>query len=147
MTTAPRPGRAPVMASLANTVAFRNADEAWFWTMSALTARRDGARIVAGAGNVQRPCDPDDVIKALDRLYRQRRIDLQHARIMRIWGERGCAPNARVPAERGDARLWREAMNRLEWPLRIKGIVEGDDLAEAANEAEILAFPGGGRSA
>ena len=147
MTTAPRPGRAPVMASMARTVAFRSADEAWFWTMSALIARREGARIVAGAGTTQRPCEPDDVVKALDRLYRQRRIDLQHARIMRIWGERGCAPDARQPGERGDARLWREAMNRLEWPLRVKGIVDGDDLTNAANEAEILAFPGMGRDA
>ncbi len=126
---------------------FRTADEAWFWTMSALTARRDGARIVAGAGTTQRPCEPDDVVKALDRLYRQRRIDLQHARIMRIWGERGCAPNPNAPSERGDARLWREAMGRLEWPLRVKGIVAGDDLTNAVNEAEILAFPGFGAGA
>ena len=69
---------------------------------------------------------------------------LQHARIMRIWGERGCAPDARVPGERGDARLWQEAMSRLEWPLRVKGIVEGDKLADAMHEAEILAFPSAG---
>ncbi len=56
--------------------------------MAALIARRDGARIVSGAGLVQRPCEPDDVVRCLDRLYRQRRVDLQHARILRIWGER-----------------------------------------------------------
>jgi len=144
MTTAPRATRAPVLATMDRTVAFRSADEAWFWTMAALMARREGARIVAGAGTTQRPCEPDDVIKTLDRLYRQRRIDLQHARIMRIWGERGCAPDARVPGERGDARLWQEAMSRLEWPLRVKGIVEGDKLADAMHEAEILAFPSAG---
>ncbi len=144
MTTAPRATRAPVLATMDRTVAFRSADEAWFWTMAALMARREGARIVAGAGTTQRPCEPDDVIKALDRLYRQRRIDLQHARIMRIWGERGCAPDARVPGERGDARLWQEAMSRLEWPLRVKGIVEGDKLADAMHEAEILTFPSAG---
>jgi hypothetical protein len=144
MTTAPRATRAPVLASMARTVAFRSADEAWFWTMSALMARREGARIVAGAGTTQRPCEPDDVVKALDRLYRQRRIDLQHARIMRIWGERGCPPDARVQGERGDARLWQEAMSRLEWPLRVKGIVEGDVLADVMHEAEILAFPAAG---
>ena len=102
---------------------FLGAEEAWFWTMAALTARREGARYVAGAGAVQRPCEPDDVVKCLDTLYRRRRIDLVHARILRIWGERQMAPNPVYASERCDWRLWREALERLEWPLRIKGIV------------------------
>src|SRR5437763_15570525 len=72
---------------------FRDAEEAWFWTMSALAARRDGARFTANQGRVGRPCEPDDVVKCLDQLYRQRRIDLVHARILRIWGERQTAPS------------------------------------------------------
>jgi hypothetical protein len=63
------------------------------------------------------------VVKCLDQLYRRRRVDLVHARILRIWGERGMAPNPAYPLERGDWRLWREALDRLEWPLRVKGIV------------------------
>lgn len=102
---------------------FRSAEEAWFWTMAALVARRDGARYSAGRGKVARPCEPDDVVKCLDTLYRRRRLDLVHARILRIWGERGVAPNPAHAAERCDSRLWREAMERLEWPLRVKGIV------------------------
>jgi hypothetical protein len=100
---------------------FRSAEQAWFWTMSALVARREGTH---GSGpRTERPCDPDDVVKCLDQLYRRRRIDLQHARILRIWGERGTAPNPIYPLERGDWKLWREALDRLEWPLRVKGIV------------------------
>jgi len=64
---------------------FRDAEEAWLWTMAALTARRAGARYTANQGRVMRPCEPDDVVKCLDGLYRRRRIDLVHARIMRIW--------------------------------------------------------------
>ena len=107
-----------------STEPFRSADDAWFWTMAALAARRDGAKYSAGLGKVARPCEPDDVVKCLDRLYRRRRIDLAHARVLRIWGERGVAPNPAHPAERADVRLWREAMDRMEWLLRIKGIVE-----------------------
>jgi hypothetical protein len=33
------------------------------------------------------------------------------------------APSAAVAAERNDRRLWVEALDRLEWPLRVKGIV------------------------
>ncbi len=102
---------------------FRNAEEAWFWTMAALMARREGARYTANQGRVVRPCEPDDVVKCLDGLYRRRRIDLVHARILRIWGERQASPSPTLPAERCDWRLWREALERLEWPLRVKGIV------------------------
>jgi hypothetical protein len=149
MPSAPRPGHAPVHAPAARTDPFRSAEEAWFWTMAALVARRDGARIVWGRGLVARPCEPDDVVKCLDRLYRQRRIDLAHARILRIWGERGTTPDPRHPRERGDWTLWREALSRLEWPLRVKGIVagyglHGDPDAAAAGpvgEARVLRFP------
>jgi hypothetical protein len=102
---------------------FRDAEEAWLWTMAALKARREGARFTANQGKVIRPCEPDDVVKCLDRLYRQRRIDLVHARVLRFWGDRHMAPNPAFPRERCDWKLWREAMDRLEWPLRVKGIV------------------------
>ena len=102
---------------------FRCAEDAWFWTMAALVARREGARFIANQGAVVRPCEPDDVIKCLDTLYRRRRIDLVHARILRIWGERQIAPNPANQRDRCDWRLWREAIDRLEWMLRNKGIV------------------------
>ena len=91
--------------------------------MAALIARREGARYTANKGAVTRPCDPDDIVKCLDALYRQRRIDLAHARILRIWGERQLPPSPNVLAEKNAHRLWVEALERLEWPLRVKGIV------------------------
>ena len=127
MATAPRPQHTAVLHSIDNAEPFATAEAAWFWTMSALIARQDGARIVAGRGSVVRPCEPDVVVKCLDRLYRQRRIDLNHGRVLRRWGERGTSPNPNFATERADAGLWREAMKRLEWPLRIKGIVAGGD--------------------
>ncbi len=110
-------------APLPRTEPFRSAEEAWMWTMAALVARREGVRYTSSAGRVSRPCEPDDVVRCLDQLYRRRRIDLVHARILRIWGERGAAPNPAYASERSDWKLWREAMDRLEWPLRVKGIV------------------------
>src|SRR5258707_6639551 len=86
---------------------FRSAEEAWLWTMAALRARRDGARYTANRGLVSRPCDPDDVVRCLDALYRRRRIDLVHARVLRAWGERQMAPNPHYATERCDAQLWR----------------------------------------
>jgi len=123
MPAAPHHALSHRYAPLAKAVPFATAEEAWFWTMAALMARRDGARIVANRGSVPRNCEPDDVVKCLDRLYRQRRIDLVHARILRLWGERGTPPDARHLSEARDHAIWAEALSRLEWPLRVKGIV------------------------
>jgi hypothetical protein len=105
------------------TTPFRSAEDAWIWTAAALAARREGARTVANAGRVCRPCEPDDVVRCLDDLFRRGRITTGHAEILRRWGERGAAPEASRPAERRAALLWREAMAWLDWPLRSKGIV------------------------
>lgn len=102
---------------------FRSSEDAWFWTMAALTARRDGARFTAQLGRVTRPCEPDDVVRCLNLLYQRRRISLDHARVLRVWGDRQISPNPSCIGERRDWQLWREALVRLEWPLRIKGIV------------------------
>ena len=91
--------------------------------MAALIARREGARYSANKGSVTRPCDPDDVVKCLDGLFGQKRVVLAHARVLRAWGERQMAPSVAVAAERHDHLLWTEALERLEWPLRVKGIV------------------------
>jgi hypothetical protein len=101
-------------------LAFQSAADAWFWTVGALRARREG---VGGSGNAsKRPCDPDDVVRCLDRLYRSRRIELRHARVLQHWGERQMSPDARMGSGQ-DATLWREALSYLEAPLRGKGIV------------------------
>ncbi len=117
------PAKAKVATGPLTEMKFANAEEAWLWTMGCLMARRLGARFGANRGLVGRPCEPDDIVKCLDALYRQRRIDLLHARILRIWGERQAAPDPTYPSEKSDWRIWREALDRLEWPLRMKGIV------------------------
>ena len=94
--------------------------DAWLWTMAALQARRDGARIVAGAGAIQRPCEPDDVVKVVDNLYRQRRITLEHARYLRIWGERQAAPNKADNPR--DHTMWTQAISRVPQPPHATGL-------------------------
>jgi hypothetical protein len=88
---------------------FATAEAAWFWTMAQLDATRDSAA---------RHPTTDAVVKAVDQLYRQRRIDMAHARILRIWGERGCAPDSDP-----DLRLWLTAMVEMSAALRLRGIV------------------------
>jgi len=105
----------------AGTVKFPSTEEAWFWTMGALRARRDGCS--GGSSRRAPPCEPDDVLRCLDRLYRARRIDAAHAQVLQIWGERQMAPENGHRGG-GERRLWREAMSHLGPALRAKGIVE-----------------------
>ncbi len=113
------PPRQP--AGLPAAIKFRSAEEAWFWAMAALAARRDGTG--KASTRIARPCDPDDILRCLDQLYRQRRIHLEHGRILRVWGERQTPPDPRYKGEASDHFLWTEVMERLDWPLRVKGIV------------------------
>ena len=59
----------------------------------------------------------------MNSLYERRGIALQHARILRLWGERQMAPDPCIPGQEGDHRLWQQAMGQLEWALRGRGIV------------------------
>ena len=103
---------------------FLNAEEAWFWFIAAMKAREDGARIVAGMGHVPRPCEPVDIYKAVERLYRNRRLLIDHIKILRHYGRRGVAPDQYYAREMIAHRLWREALQILEISLKAKGIVQ-----------------------
>ncbi len=99
---------------------FASAEEAWFWTVGALRARRE--QTGAAGARIARPCDPDDVLLCVERLVRGQRIDPAHLRVLGIWGERQQAPNGYGAANR-DAAMWREALAQLSPVLRRKGIV------------------------
>jgi hypothetical protein len=114
----PASGRDNRLRAPCRTAPFASAETAWFWTASCLRARQN-ATAAPGPG----PCRPEDVVKCLDALYRQRRVELLHVRILRDWGWRGLAPNPAWARERCDWRLWHEALGRLEWPLRVRGII------------------------
>ncbi|MCB8879397.1 hypothetical protein ACELLULO517_04070 [Acidisoma cellulosilytica] len=107
---------------------FRDAEACIFWTIRALAAEVAPSPAAANRRAIRRRpvasiCTPAEVVKCLDKLYRRRRIDLHHVRILRIWGHRGRAPNPELGKERGDWRVWREALERLDWPLRSLGII------------------------
>ena len=99
---------------------FSTVEDAWFWTVGALRARHEGGR--GDTSRVARPCDPDDVMRCVDRLYRDRGITSGHARVLGVWGEQQMPPCQRQVGG-SDTKLWREAMGRLDPMLRQKGIV------------------------
>ncbi len=108
-------------------VPFETVEEAWFWFITAQEARNEGAKFVAGAGSITRPCEPIDILKILDGLYRQRRLLRDHLLVLRHYGRRHMPPDARRVKEVRAARLWQEAFDRMEPILQRKGIVRKEN--------------------
>lgn len=104
-------------------VLFVDAEEAWFWFLQAQAARYDGAKIVAGQTLNPRPCEPIDIFKVVDRLYRNRLITIDHINILKHYGQRLMAPDMNRPREMRAHALWTEAMDALGESLIAKGIV------------------------
>lgn len=121
----PRPAADPD----AFAVPFDSVEEAWFWFVQAQEARASGARIVAGRGMVPRPCEPLDMIRVVDRLYRQRKLIRDHLHVLVHYGRRLMAPDPDRRLEARASGLWREALDFLDPILREKGIVAGARLA------------------
>lgn len=102
---------------------FASAEEAWFWFIQAQKARQSGAKISANQGTIIRPCEPADILKILHRLQRHRRLDMNHFRVMRHYGDRMLAPDPYHAREMTASSLWGEAMEILEDVLIAKDIV------------------------
>ena len=102
---------------------FTSAQEAWFWYVQAERARMDGARYTKGMALYPRPCEPSDIFRVIDRLYRNRRLLRDHLKVLRYYGVRLMAPDPRRIKEQRAHDLWDEAMDRIEDVLVSKGIV------------------------
>lgn len=99
---------------------FATPEDAWIWYSQCQRARDEGARFREGIGAVSRPCAPDDIAREVRRLVRRRILGRAHLRALALFGgeDGGAGGDADVAG-----RLWREALDRLETPLRAKGIV------------------------
>lgn len=101
---------------------FPSTEEAWFWYAQCQIARLDGVRF--GAGRTQpRPCDPDDIYRAVDALLRRRIIESAHVAVLGRFGRRLSPPDPWAGDTPGEAALWEEALDRLTTVLKPKGIV------------------------
>ena len=125
---------------------FNSAEEAWFWFIAAQEAKSDGARFTSGLGLLPRPCEPLDILKAVDRLYRHRRLCRDHLLVLRHYGRRRLPPDDRRVKELRAHTLWHEAMERIGEVLENKGIVRSafNELFKWQNSnmnTEALDFP------
>lgn len=112
--------RAPAQAP---GVPFAHAEEAWFWFVRCHRLRREGARLSDGPAATARPCDPDDIYRAVQDLARRGRLGAGHLQVLAAFGLREAPPDPRRLDEARAARLWAESLDRLTTVLREKAIV------------------------
>ncbi len=111
-----------------NAVPFESTIDAWFWFILAQQARNEGARYTSGMSLTPRPCEPMDILKILDGLYRKRMLLRDHLLILRHYGRRQMAPDPRRAKEVLADKLWQQALERIEPVLIRKGIVRAKKL-------------------
>ncbi len=99
-------------------------EEAWFWFIAAQAAKNDQAKFTAGLSLYPRPCEPVDILKVVDTLYRNRRLVRDHFYILKHYGERNMPPDPTRNNEIRAFQLWAEAMERMAPILERKGIIE-----------------------
>ena len=119
-----RTRRHPYSTTAGKTEPFDCPEDAWFWAMQCMIARRDGARHIAGMALHPRPCDPDDVLIVLGRLHTKGRLSAHHVRVMQDYGLQLTPPDGQARGERMAATLWDEALDAMRTPLCAKGIVK-----------------------
>lgn len=119
----PRSRFVPPAVPGAEGVPFDGAEQAWLWCVEAETYRLEGARMQPGLAARLRPCEPVDVLKAVERLRRGGAIRAEHVAALMEWGMRQERPDGLDPDSARALRLWREALDRLEPELAARGIV------------------------
>ena len=103
---------------------FGSAEEAWFWFVRCQKARVDGARFEAVPGAIVRPCDPDDIYRAVRDLHRRQVIGRRHIRVLERYGMMERPPDERCREEARSYAFWDEALDRLTTVLKSKAIVQ-----------------------
>jgi hypothetical protein len=85
--------------------------------------RRDGVRFREAMGAVRRPCEPDDVYKAIVFLYRRTAINFHHVDVLANFGMKERPPDPRIKTEEELWCRWNEALDKLGTILKQKKIV------------------------
>ncbi len=102
---------------------YEDAEQAFFSMVKGQEALAAGARVRAGLGIYQRPGGGLDIQIVIERLYRLRKLTMDHIQVLRHYGVRKLKPDPYRPKEARSAMLWDEAMNVISAELKTKGLI------------------------
>ncbi len=105
-------------------VAFPSAEEAWIWAVKGMSFRLEGGHMLAGMGEVERPCEASDVINCAARLRRSGRLTHSEISVLFLYGLHNVPPRALGRRHAKAAEIWDKALTSLANVLEQKGIIQ-----------------------
>jgi len=114
----------PPRISDSDPVPFENAEEAWFWGVKGVKCRMDGARMLPGMSQAERPCEAVDVVNCATQLRRSQRLSEQEIAVLFLYGQYNVPPRILDAKHAKAAIVWEHALNVLGKKLEQKGIIK-----------------------
>lgn len=115
-------------------VPFANAEEAWLWTCRMVAGSVYGVPVQRAPEPILRPCQPLDVVHAVDQLYRHSQLTRDHLAVLGHYGRHQLAPDAARDREARARLLWDEAFGLIAPVLSAKGFILWEPAETAAFE-------------
>lgn len=102
---------------------FQNAEQMWFWFITARNVRNDIGRYKDKPEN-RKICELVDVETLVTKLYLAGKLTDEQLVVMKEYGDRRRTPHQYIWHENHDAAVWRDAMNTLNTAAMDKGWIE-----------------------
>ena len=99
---------------------FDTAEEAWMWFCFCEMTPKSFKR---SKDNTTRPCETSDIAIVVKRLFQQKILTPAHLKILNLYGEKQTPPFEQTGDPKQHCQLWKQALQRVLKPLKMKGIV------------------------
>ena len=99
---------------------FETAQEAWMWFCYCESNPKIPKDNSTGFGY---PCEPSDIAIVVKKLFLGKQLTKQHIRILEKYGLKQLPPHEKSGDPIWVCQMWKQALEKILKPLRIKGIV------------------------
>ena len=100
---------------------FDTAEEAWMWFCFCEMTPKSFKR---SKNNSTRPCETSDIAIVVKRLFQQKILTQAHLKVLNLYGEKQTPPFEQMGDPKQHCQLWKQALQRVLKPLKMKGIVD-----------------------
>ena len=100
---------------------FENAEEAWMWFCFCESLPKSFKR---SGKTATWPCETSDIAIVVKRLLQQKILTQEHLKILSLYGLKQIPPYEKDGDPKRHCQLWKQALQRILKPLKMKGIVD-----------------------
>ena len=100
---------------------FENAEEAWMWFCFCESMPKSFNH---DKNQVAWPCETSDIAIVVKRLIQQKILTQDHLKVLTLYGLKQMPPYEKDGDSKRHCQLWKQALQRILKPLKMKGIVD-----------------------